>query len=300
MPRASSRRTKADRTEATGSAGPGAPPRARWLDRPSIATAPVMPELRNVGAHVGAVVGPPAYVSSTKSVTRRVPRPLRAVATWSARSPRPARPATASGSPLPGASSESPPATRTIWSGVSPSRTTVRSVSSGAKTRPMAAADSSFVVEAGMRRSSPRWSSSTSPLCPSRTTSAESRSAGSARTGASARSMPAVVGAAAAPASAGSGTSTEVGSVGCGTTGSVRVATSRWARAAAVDAASAHRARRRRRRGRHTPAGSSRPTTPRPCRRSGGDRAAPGSRSSRHGASPPSVVRRCFAQGRPC
>ena len=53
------------RTAATGSAGPGLPPVARWLDRPSMATAPVMPELRKVGLQVGAVVGPSAYVSST-------------------------------------------------------------------------------------------------------------------------------------------------------------------------------------------------------------------------------------------
>ncbi len=58
MPRVVSSRAKAWRTAATGSAGPGRPPCARWLESPSIATAPVMPDGRKEESHVGATGGP--------------------------------------------------------------------------------------------------------------------------------------------------------------------------------------------------------------------------------------------------
>ena len=128
-----------------------------------------------------------------------------------------------SASPLPGLISESPPATSTISWFDAPLRTTVSSVASGAKPCPTAAADRILVVEAGIRSCDPLSSKSTSPVWPSRTTRAESASAGSLTTPRSARATPSGDGACASPARGGSGSPTEVDGEGWGTTGRVRV-----------------------------------------------------------------------------
>ena len=149
IPRGPSAATNALSTSSSERSGEGLPGWGRCDARPSIDTPWVYPAYTSAMFQPGAWRGPAAYVMSSRTVTAAVPAAWRAVATWAARSPSPALPATAVGFPLPRASRESPPATTTISEGVRPWTTRVGSVLAGSRVTPTARAVRILAVDAG-------------------------------------------------------------------------------------------------------------------------------------------------------
>ena len=117
-------------------------------------TAVISPAATSSWAHPGFSAGPEnSDVSRLTVISPRTPRSVSALAVRSARSSSPARPLTASGSPLPGANSVSPPATSVRRCGSSPVSTAVARREYGSRCSATVSAVNVFWLDAGMRAS---------------------------------------------------------------------------------------------------------------------------------------------------